>query len=200
MLSLFQIQRLADNENFDQLIRRVLSNGRCLDRTAAERLCGVEACRGAALGLALQRTCELTYGLDPVADALAQRLLSHQRGDGMFGLPRSPSIAATAIAVRALALWLAQASEQSPDAGAVLFSRVEAAVTAATRALARHQDADGSFGDDVDDEIALWQLSGHAVKRWLASSRLNLDALARAVRNQSCNHSQLRELALLAAA
>lgn len=166
MLNLVQIDRLAEQNAWERLIERVLHNGRGGDLAMRLRLVREEAAAPAALGLALQRTCELTYGPSAIGTGLVAQLLHLQREDGLFASapndhvttdpsPRRASPAATAIAVRALHDW----REQCRSAGHEVETRLDRAIGRGLFALACAQRDEGGFGEDeVENAIVLWQL------------------------------------------
>lgn len=166
MLNLVQIDRLAEQNAWERLIERVLHNGRGGDLVMRLRLVREEAAAPSALGLAVQRTCELTYGPSAVGTGLVAQLLHLQRDDGFFvsavddhsptaSSPRRASPAATAIAVRALNDW----REQCCSAGHDVDARVDRAISRGLFALACAQQDDGGFAqDDMESAIVLWQL------------------------------------------
>src|SRR4051812_35090518 len=112
MISQNQIVRLIQAEEFRQLIDRILANGRCNSAIAKRVLRQVEVAAPAALGLAIQRLSELTYGASRFAEVLASRLALMQGTDGMFGggaqAPPESRLAATAAALRGLITFASQ--------------------------------------------------------------------------------------------
>ncbi|QOJ17519.1 MAG: hypothetical protein HRU76_07975 [Phycisphaeraceae bacterium] len=85
MLSIPQIRHLVDARAYERLIDRVLTSGRSGNLSVRLRLGAPQAQPPAALGLALQRVVELTYGPTPLAADLATRIIHLQRADGLFG-------------------------------------------------------------------------------------------------------------------
>lgn len=181
MLSLVQIQRLVAARDCRLLVDRVLSNGRLDSQAVRACLTSPQAVVTAALGLALQRACELTYGPTAIAADLAWRLLDQRRGDGLFGTGPTPSIAASAVAIRGLLAFLDQSraaarnGRQAPDA-------IADAVNSAIAALAELQRDDGLLGrDTTETAIVVWQLGDRAEFRAalrlpdLLSSSLDID-------------------------
>jgi hypothetical protein len=105
MLSLIQIERMIHAGAYDRLIRRVLGNGRCTSRRVVDVLTHPDTSASVALGFAVQRMCELTYGPSEPVEKQAKRLLARRREDGLFGSDGGPILAASAVAVRALEAW-----------------------------------------------------------------------------------------------
>ncbi len=159
MLTVAQIERLVESREFGRLAARIVENGRCDAAEEAEvrrRIdagCGLEP---AALGLALQRMCELTYAPCPPARTPAARLIGSQRADGLWGDGRY-SVAASAMALRGLLDYERLHDEcrmTSPNG-------LEAAIDRGARALTSLQRVDGSIGrDGLDNLIVMWQLGG----------------------------------------
>jgi len=105
MISLSQIERMIEHGSHAQLIRRILANGRCTCPAIREHLLGRPGGPDTpiiAAGLALQRCCELSYGLTDLAGDLAMRLITAQMPDGRLGIADDTALAATAIALRGL--------------------------------------------------------------------------------------------------
>jgi hypothetical protein len=123
MLTLSQIERLLDAGHYGVLLDRVLANGRCHERELRQALRCPGVLAAAALGMALQRVCELSYGPSPLAARLADRLLDLQQVDGGFGPDRDTpaaardAILASAIALRGLLDCTAQLGFFSPQVG-----------------------------------------------------------------------------------
>lgn len=173
MLNLTQIERLAQTNGWERLVERVLENGRGGLLAVRMRLALEEAIGPAAIGLGLQRACELTYGPTPLLEGLAARLVHMQRQDGHFvspdaspdsdGSSRRPSPAATAIAIRALLAWRDLLEAVALDASAAPLDR---AIDRGLFALACAQREDGGFGrgacDLIESAIVLWQLGGRS--------------------------------------
>lgn len=152
MITLTRIERTALAQGWHRLLDDVLSNGRPVDLPIRLRLSEGESLHHVSAAFALQRVCELSYALCPLAQALADDLLSAQEDDGSFG-----SIAATSVVVRALLDLRAM-----PGAEA-LAERLDFAVEHALRFLARQQDEEGLLGgSEIDSAIALWQLGVRA--------------------------------------
>lgn len=85
MLSIPQIRHLVETRSYERLVDRVLTSGRSGNLSVRLRLASSEAQAPAALGLALQRVVELTYGPTPLAADIATRLIHLQVRDGLFG-------------------------------------------------------------------------------------------------------------------
>lgn len=159
MISLTQIERMIDHGSYPQLIRRILSNGRCTCPAIREHLIGSPAGPDiplAACGIALQRCCELSYLPTALAGKLAGRLLDAQMPDGRFGIADDTSLATTAIAVRGLIEFREQLCEAG-ESIQVLDPAVKRGVSAVTQMVntstATRDHATGIL-------IAVWQL-GH---------------------------------------
>jgi hypothetical protein len=108
MLNLQQIERLIEANQYPHLIQRILANGREVDERVHRALLCPAIVAPAALGLALQRACELSYGPTDVVERIVARLLDLQHANGRFGSDRftpratGDAIIATAIALRGL--------------------------------------------------------------------------------------------------
>jgi hypothetical protein len=181
MLSLTQIQRLVATGDYRLLVERVLSNGRLDGCAVRSCLTDPRAVVPAALGLALQRACELTYGPAAIAVDLARRLLDQRRGDGLFGTGQTSSIAASAVAIGGLLALFDQCRADGSDVRLAL-DEIKAAVDSALAALGDLQREDGRLGrDSTDVAIMLWQLGDRAEFRAalrrpdLLSSALNTE-------------------------
>jgi len=173
MISLNRIERLVCAGAWERIIDCVLDNGRSRNLALRLRLARAEAACPAALGLALQRCCELTYGPTPAAAGLAARLIHAQNDRGLWrpadagggGSPggASPgSLPAAAAALRGLIEY----RRQRLEAAATVDPALETAIDRGLHALAGHQGEDGLIGDDgVDAAIVLWQLGGVAAFR-----------------------------------
>lgn len=103
MISTRQIDRLVKQHAYRQLACRILANGRCHCDQLQDALLEPHRVRPVALGLALQRCCELAYGRDAGADDLAATLLATQRADGLFDM--HADIAGSATALAGLLTW-----------------------------------------------------------------------------------------------
>lgn len=168
MLNLVQIDRLAEQGAWERLIERVLQNGRGNDLLMRLCLTREEAIAPAAIGLALQRVCELTYGPTGFGFGLVAQLLHLQREDGSFmsadidtnemdGVARRSSPAATAIAIRALLEW----KQQCASTGYDFDPRIDVAIERGLFSLACRQREDGGFSEiDAESALVLWQLGG----------------------------------------
>jgi len=150
MITLSRIERTALAHGWHRLLDDVLSNGRPVDLPIRLRLAQSETLHVISAAFALQRVCELSYALCPLAMALCDDLLHAQGDDGSFG-----SVAATAVVTRAL-LDL----QHIPGSDAIV-DRIDFAVQHALHYLTLSQDEDGLLGGcEIDSAIALWQLSG----------------------------------------
>ena len=132
----------------------------------------------AALGIALQRVCELTYGWTPVGAQISERLLELQRIDGLFGGRsggRTAGAGASAVAVKGLMAWRDHVSEatgedvgqhgpadrgQSPATEASTRARLNRAIDAALHAI-----SDAQVDPTVESEIIRWQLGARGTSR-----------------------------------
>ncbi len=150
MITLSRIERTALAHGWHRLLDDVLSNGRPVDLPIRLRLMEQRTLHAVSAAFALQRVCELSYAVCPLAEALCDDLLHAQSDDGSFG-----SVAATAVALRAL-LDL----QRMPGSGAIA-AQIEFAAGHALASLAQSQDDDGLLGGcEIDSAIALWQLAG----------------------------------------
>jgi len=156
MLTIQQILRLVEVEANERLVERILANGRCDAPEIARRLARPDVVVPAALGLALQRCAELSYGPTAVAGALVGRLLDQKRGDGLFGSSSIESrFIASAIALRGLAEFARAAS----SAGASPTAAAHAALNEVKAALARLiAAADSRWLSPLPAAVVLWQL------------------------------------------
>lgn len=159
MISQPQIVRLIEAQEYRHLIDRILANGRCRSAAARRVLMRPECAAVAALGLALQRLCEITYRPTPAAQMLAQQLIALQRDDGTFGDPleisAESSLAATAVALRGL---IAHAS-QIELTGAAAPESITTSIEDGVNALASQYHSMNDHGvHAVDWAIVLWQL------------------------------------------
>jgi hypothetical protein len=105
MLNLHQLERLLDEGQYHQLIDRILANGRATEPSIRKALTHSAILAPVALGLALQRAGELSYGPSELAERILSRLLDLQLPDGRFGSERSSprhSIIVTAVALRGM--------------------------------------------------------------------------------------------------
>ncbi|HVP73689.1 MAG TPA: hypothetical protein VMS30_08120 [Phycisphaerales bacterium] len=150
MLSPNQIGRFIANEDYRRLVDRLLTNGRCHSRRAQALLHAPESLEVAAIGLGLQRICELAYWPVPDGSELAHRLMRLQHRDGLF----AGQIGASAVALRGLIEW-SGGFDQREDECLLLERSVERGVRALAAAWS---------GAALDSEslaqwaIVLWQL------------------------------------------
>ena len=161
MISQHLIVRLIEAREYRQLIDRILANGRCRSPLAKRTLMRPEAAEVAAIGLAIQRICEITYRPAPQAAALVERLLQLQREDGKFnaatGADHEVILAATAVAIRALISYQDQGSALGLSGDSRVHHANARGVAALERAAAsclnkRMLDAPACWA------IILWQL------------------------------------------
>lgn len=154
MVNQNQIRRLVELRSYGRLIERLLPAGRCRSDQAVCDLCRPEASAAAAIGLALQRCCELSYTVTPATKRLADSLAVIRRGDGLFGDGEQPSVGASAVAIRAMLEW-SQLCERSGHGSARLGREIDRSI----RALAQLQDDEGLIADNpVGSAIALSML------------------------------------------
>lgn len=167
MITLSRIERTALAHGWHRLLDDVLSNGRPVDLPIRLRLTQSETLHATSAAFALQRVCELSYAVCPLAMALCDDLLHAQGDDGSFG-----SIAATAVVTRAL-LDLRHMPGSEADA-----DRIDFAIHHALHSLALNQDEDGLLGGcEIDSAIALWQLGS----RGEFTAAVRLDELEQAM-------------------
>jgi hypothetical protein len=159
MITPRQIERLVELQEYRQLVERILTNGRCRSRAALALLKRADVAAPAAIGLALQRLAEITYGPSDLANDLARRLIAMQRRDGMYGGGPNPSseslIAATATALRGLLSCVSQQSSTNVAAQQPILQAIDSGVAA----LAKQFKCDAKVQHDAAAwAIALWQL------------------------------------------
>lgn len=181
MISLSQVERLRATGQWAQLVRRLMRNGRASSGRAVDHLTRVDGVRPAALGLALQRVVELTYGPTAQAAALAEDLLALQDEGGLFrsfepGVASNATPwAATAVALRGLL----DHGRQLKEAKEPIPARLHRAVRRGLAALAQGQGAGGLIGDDVTvSAVALWQLGDHEAFRARVDHRRLLEIVS----------------------
>jgi hypothetical protein len=185
MITQTQIVRLIEAQEYSRLADRLLSNGRCHSAQAIDRLARPEAAAPVALGLGLQRLCELTYWPHPHGAGIAHRLVRIQRRDGSFvsGTESSAdaTLAVTATALRGLIDWLAQHdhSGRNDDRLALIRNSIDRAWHALAAAFATARASDQ--WDHVAWAIVLWQLGD------CDDARLNLpiDRIRREIEDSS---------------
>ncbi|HWB19765.1 MAG TPA: hypothetical protein VG711_05655 [Phycisphaerales bacterium] len=83
MLNVKNITKLCQHEAWPRIIDRILANGR-LPAANPDIFKHPAVIQQAALALALLRSCELSYGLDPITPTLLSHLLANQHEDGLF--------------------------------------------------------------------------------------------------------------------
>lgn len=114
MLSQQRIARWVQSRSYGTLVGAILSNGRNSCQTIRGLLTHPDAVAPAALGLALQRLDELSYGPNPLAEQIVRLLLAMQADSGQFGGSNpAASRAATAVACRGLLGWTARRNVES---------------------------------------------------------------------------------------
>jgi hypothetical protein len=170
MMSVQKIERLVERGQTEALLEAVVQNGRPLPLGVRLRLGeSVASVRAAGLGLALQRVVELSYGPDPAALRIAERLLDQLcEVDGLEG-PDRPSPASLVVALAGLEDLLAQLERFGHPAegfvgeGLVHASAAVAHVLLEAAALSNADPATrGLVGEAVDSAVVLWQLAGRA--------------------------------------
>lgn len=164
MISQHQIVRLIESREVaaaTQLIERILANGRCRSALARRMLARPGAVEPAALGLAIQRICEMTYRPAPNSALLVSRLLELQSPNGTFGSAslgdNDAFLAASAVAIRALVAYRSQCAAFQTQSNA----RVNFAIAQGIDALAHHAAdclRDQIILAPVAWAIVLWQL------------------------------------------
>ncbi len=165
MITQTQILRMVESQAFARLVDRLITNGRCHSPVAIKMLQQPETAGPAALGLALQRLCEITYWPSPDGTALAHRLVRMQRRDGVFcggaSADSGARVAATAVALRGLIDWVTQHNDQRATGGNDdRLAIIRKAIARAWEALAREWRDARTRGkcDEAVWAIALWQL------------------------------------------
>jgi hypothetical protein len=169
MLNLPRLSRLVESGEFERILEEVSRNGRPLPIGVRLRLSEPAGLPPSAMGLALQRVCELTYRPTPLAVALARGILDRQDAGGLFG-----TLSATAVALAALFSFSDQLALLTSAAAAERFGvdedlarKVRRAVEAAVHRLHRAQEESPAgrlgepptlIGDELDSAIVLWQL------------------------------------------
>ena len=159
MLSPSQIGRFIANRDYRRLVDRLLNNGRCHSRRAQALLHAPESIEVAAIGLGLQRICELAYWPVPEGIEFSHQLFRLQRRDGLFGPAHSnPSdgwiVAASAVALRGMSEWSA-AFEHREDERLLL----ERSIARGLGAIASVWSCAATGGESLAPwAIVLWQL------------------------------------------
>lgn len=159
MMTAEQIIRSIENQEHRRLVGRLLSNGRCLSRRAHEILHSNGALEPSAIGLGLQRICELTYWPLPAGAEIAHRLMWLQRRDGLFGAAHSTSpqdqlIAGSAVALRGLIDW-ATAFAHREDERSLLQAAIHRGLTSIASSF---DEAPSASSREVSWAVVLWQL------------------------------------------
>jgi hypothetical protein len=176
MISQHQIVRLIEAREYRQLTDRILANGRCRSPLARRTLMQPDAAQVAAIGLAIQRVCEMSYRPDASAAGLVHRLLDLQREDGMFkmatGADEPATIAATAVAIRALVTHESLCDGLGLSTGVRINSAICRGLDTLA-AAAQHCLAHNRIASPAAWAIVLWQLGDIAEFR----NRVSMDAL-----------------------
>lgn len=188
MITLHQIQRLADHGAFDQLIDVVLRNGRDLPLAARHRLSDPDWAEPAALGLGLVRLCELVHIPNRSVRVMAERLVGRQREGGGWGEGLS-GIAATAAAVAGLEAVETLAGRRPGAVGERLARRIAAAIDAGVHWLSTRQGAAlqpalfepgiDSADEETPDRSLLGGVLDSALVLWLLGDSARFAAAAR---------------------
>lgn len=147
MISVTRIQKLAEAEKFEQLLREVLLNGREPALPLRVQLSADGGLKTAALGMALQRVIELQRGMSTIAARLAAMLRSE--------LSRSTDNSmALAAGIRGLLMF----NEILPGSGAEERGENDD-LSNALDILAARQGDSGLFDDDETvSGFVIWQL------------------------------------------
>ncbi len=139
MLNHRQIEQLIKQEEHPSLVRRIMGNGRATDPQTMSYLLDKYGVTAAALGLALQRLDELTYGRDPLSDTTACRLCTYQRKDGLFGLDKTPSLLCSAVALHGLISWYEKALWLGANPSEPLLIKIGQSINLAHASLQKYQ-------------------------------------------------------------
>lgn len=198
MLSLRHIERMVESKAYSRLIQRILANGYCDRPSAIQRLLEPRAVSPAALGFALQRVLELSYGPLELADHLVGMLLllqSHdEKGDYEKLVIISP-MSARAVVLRSLLKWQMQVGLQPKSDQASLIAQVSLAIERGLTELGRQISSESGEGvDPIDAFLIHWQLGDFAA----AKKRIDFPALITRL-NQASDQS-LRSYAYASAA
>ncbi|MHC5114108.1 MAG: hypothetical protein ACYTGP_06740 [Planctomycetota bacterium] len=148
MMSLRQIEQLIERKSYRRLLDRLLDNGRCVRQHVRRRLHEPPYLVGTALGLALQRVCELSYGPSEIGARLAEevRLRLGMAVEALTSANASPdALASAAVALRGLRDWLGDWGDTEVRALKVVRGFMDR--------------ADVARRDPVAVEIARWQLN-----------------------------------------
>lgn len=168
MLTIPLLHRLFRTSDHDGLIRGLTGNGLVLPLPLRVRL---SASRPAAIGLALRRVVDLSYGPTPLSREMTHALLDLQRPDGAFESEGRPDPLATA----AGAAGLARVIRDQPRAAGL---DVRESHRRAAAALADMQGEDGLFETPLDRCLGSRTLTGLLTLFLLGDD----DAFAAAVR------------------
>lgn len=159
MISIRQIGRLLSQQSYRQLADRILANGRCHCDALRAALLEPPRVRPVALGLALQRSCELAYGRDAQVDDLAAALLATQRPDALFDV--HGDCAGTATALAGLLIWRSFREQSGCPIDDGDYAAIERGLDALARALQHETDAMHRRSErSTILSAVLWQL-GH---------------------------------------
>jgi hypothetical protein len=186
MLSLNKIERLAESGYLLTLLDAVSANGRPLPVGVRAALTAEADLPLASLGLAVQRTTELSYLPTPGAWAIGGRLVGCLLD---AGLASRASAGAVALALGGLSDLL----EQAAAAGVAVPPEIDRAIQSAMQAgvyrlfeaqagLAAQRPADaGLVGSAIDSALLTWQLAGRPALVERVGRSVNLRALDRAL-------------------
>ncbi|MCP3904342.1 MAG: hypothetical protein GY715_11990 [Planctomycetes bacterium] len=159
MMSIRQIEQMIERKSYRRLVDRLLDNGRCVRHHVRRRLLQPEHLVGTALGLALQRVCEMSYGPCEIGARIAEEVRGRlAAATDALASPAtiSEALPAATVALRGLADWVGRddhrVSTASDDGRDPTIRRALDAVTAVVGG------ADLARSDPVAVEIAEWQL------------------------------------------
>lgn len=180
MLSLNRIERLADGGRFGDLLNEVSENGRWLPLPVRLRLADEGSLQTAALGLALQRACELVYRPSPFIASLADRLSERLTDQSA---PRAAP-GAVAAAMGGLLAFRKYMRATGHAVEPLILTRVEQGLRQGAYALfeAQSAQATGLIGDTIDAAILLWHLAEPLGLRRAIAGAVRLDEFDRACR------------------
>ncbi|GAB4198032.1 MAG: hypothetical protein Kow00105_12040 [Phycisphaeraceae bacterium] len=141
MLSTQQIRKLVNSRDYARLINCLADNGTTLPLPLQARLSHPVP----ALGLALRRACELSYGPTPMIREMVHELLVSQNPDGSFPGSTDRDPLATAAAAAGLAAVVREQPVPDPE--------LAVALDQALAALASMQDGQALFMHSDDRAI-----------------------------------------------
>lgn len=140
MLNPSRLARLVEQGQFDRLLDCVLRNGRHASEPVRRRLSDPRALRAAALGLALQRACELAYApVDEVMNLL-DAVRAEQRPEGFFGA--DADAASTSACTAGIEAFLQLVGEDHPAARQARAAASAAVVWLVSTSATTGRDAD----------------------------------------------------------